>query len=114
MRISDWSSDVCSSDLAGPKIFRAPALRDQVDRLGRAAGEDNFLLAPTDEARPAPPRRRIGERHFGRAERTSVVSGKSVSVRVDLGGRRIMKKENTKLTIYVTTYSLTDNKQHTS
>src|SRR3546814_17821440 len=30
----------------------------------------------------------------GTADRKSVVSGKSVSVRVDLGGRRIIKKKN--------------------
>src|SRR3546814_21158225 len=30
-------------------------------------------------------------------DRKSVVEGKSVSVRVDLGGRRIIKKKNTKL-----------------
>src|SRR3546814_11246904 len=30
------------------------------------------------------------------ADRKSVVSGKSVSVRVDLGGRRILKKKNNK------------------
>src|SRR3546814_11670873 len=30
----------------------------------------------------------------GLGDRTSVVSGKSVSVRVDLGGRRIIKKKN--------------------
>src|SRR3546814_12777207 len=30
----------------------------------------------------------------GKIERKSVVSGKSVSVRVDLGGRRAMKKNN--------------------
>src|SRR3546814_18631099 len=45
-------------------------------------------------------RRQRGLRHDGRrggpatAERKSVVSGKSVSVRVDLGGRRIIKKKN--------------------
>src|SRR3546814_18211657 len=31
---------------------------------------------------------------FARGDRKSVVSGKSVSVRVDLGGRRILKKKN--------------------
>src|SRR3546814_20069702 len=31
-------------------------------------------------------------------DRKSVVEGKSVSVRVDLGGRRIIKKKNTKST----------------
>src|SRR3546814_11710751 len=34
-----------------------------------------------------------------RADRKSVVSGKSVSVRVDLGGRRVIKKKNTSSTI---------------
>src|SRR3546814_20545667 len=39
---------------------------------------------------------RHGQRQFGMAEdRKSVVSGKSVSVRVDLGGRRIIKKRKT-------------------
>src|SRR3546814_17381062 len=32
-------------------------------------------------------------------DRKSVVSGKSVSVRVDLGGRRIIKKQNTAITL---------------
>src|SRR3546814_19968358 len=35
------------------------------------------------------------------ADRKSVVSGKSVSVRVDLGGRRIIKKTNKKRTMEV-------------
>src|SRR3546814_11842161 len=33
--------------------------------------------------------------HAAQPDRKSVVSGKSVSVRVDLGGRRIIKKKNT-------------------
>src|SRR3546814_11533189 len=40
-----------------------------------------------------------------REDRKSVVSGKSVSVRVDLGGRRILKKKNTKT--HMTTSNLT-------
>src|SRR3546814_12933062 len=37
---------------------------------------------------------------FGEAvDRKSVVKGKSVSVRVDLGGRRIIKKNNTTITL---------------
>src|SRR3546814_18058367 len=32
MRISDWSSDVCSSDLYAPQV---PGRDDRVDRLGR-------------------------------------------------------------------------------
>src|SRR3546814_13180931 len=34
-------------------------------------------------------------------DRKSVVSGKSVSVRVDLGGRRILKKKNTSKPMYI-------------
>src|SRR3546814_18791662 len=34
---------------------------------------------------------------IGSLDRKSVVSGKSVSVRVDLGGRRIIKKKNNKV-----------------
>src|SRR3546814_16901997 len=44
-------------------------------------------------------------------DRKSVVSGKSVSVRVDLGGRRIIKTKNTnKQTNHQVTYHLTDIK----
>src|SRR3546814_20820414 len=39
--------------------------------------------------------RKAGPLHRDRSDRKSVVSGKSVSVRVDLGGRRIIKKKNT-------------------
>src|SRR3546814_17658829 len=39
---------------------------------------------------------RAGRRHGGAVDRKSVVEGKSVSVRVDLGGRRIIKNKNSK------------------
>src|SRR3546814_15219556 len=80
MRISDWSSDVCSSDL-----LRAGGRRD---RRRDAPGQ----------RRGAAPRRRGRRLRRGRrrTDRKSVVSGKSVSVRVDLGGRRIIKKKNNK------------------
>src|SRR3546814_18011683 len=90
MHISDWSSDVCSSDLRGPapryggrahppRSWRAPRnLRPR--RLSRA-------LAPPRA--PAAPRR-----GSWRSEERRV--GKSVSVRVDLGGRLIIKKKNNK------------------
>src|SRR3546814_17042175 len=87
MRISDWSSDVCSSDLptAAERIderleeLAQSALRQE--RGDWAAGE----RGPATDGAPAGRRRR-------RTDRKSVVSGKSVSVRVDLGGRRIIKK----------------------
>src|SRR3546814_16070680 len=69
MRISDWSSDVCSSDLSN-------CGEEHDDVLWAAGG-----LSPARQADHA-------------SDRKSVVSGKSVSVRVDLGGRRIIKKKN--------------------
>src|SRR3546814_10595313 len=46
-------------------------------------------------SRSSRPQRRAGSRQ-ARSDRTSVVEGKSVSVRVDLGGRRIIKKKTQK------------------
>src|SRR3546814_11691059 len=89
MRISDWSSDVCSSDLdrAADGAVRA----DGLDRLDLAGRLRRGGLGLTDHAA----RERGGGRDAARA-RKSVVLGKSVSVGVDLGGRRIRKKKNTK------------------
>src|SRR3546814_18476772 len=104
MRISDWSSDVCSSDLPCPSgLDLQQAGRKALVDADRAAGRVRncpFLRRQHDHAR-----------HFGafggggparrqpRLDRKSVVSGKSVSVRVDLGGRRIIKKKNKKMII---------------
>src|SRR3546814_15152034 len=95
MRISDWSSDVCSSNLA-PFTFR---VGKRTIRTGIA-----WCCASSDLGRQ--PRRRIGcarrgreglsgchPAHHGR-ERESVVEGKSVSVRVDLGRRGLLQKKN--------------------
>src|SRR3546814_13645411 len=95
MRISDWSSDVCSSDLfeAGIDLdcvfigeARAGLLKLIADTV-----HEHFLADPGTATGVAP-----GWHHRRRIEgdRKSVVSGKSVSVRVDLGGRRIIKKKN--------------------
>src|SRR3546814_11932562 len=105
MRISDWSSDVCSSDLwrwAGTRQrkFRAcPALcstfpharATAMQRCGPCQGERPCL-------RPAPclaAARARGKalQSTGHADRKSVAEGKRVSVRVDLGGRRTIKKK---------------------
>src|SRR3546814_19238027 len=109
MRISDWSSDVCSSDLhsrAGRAVRRRPRRAHLLCR-GAVAGRPGrkqpgrswqVLRSPESAdpegfarnlVRPQSPRRSA-------ADRKSVVSGKSVSVRVDLGGRRIIKKKKTK------------------
>src|SRR3546814_21008407 len=89
MRISDWSSDVCSSDLAEP---RAP-LRALVGlRPGRLTGGVAVLAVVAA----------TGQEHERQQDRKSVVSGKSVSVRVDLGGRRLIKTKTTNHTTYNT------------
>src|SRR3546814_13227508 len=58
-------------------------------------------LPPRQQRRAARPAERIADeavREDRAIDRKSVVSGKSVSVRVDLGGRRIIKKKKTKIT----------------
>src|SRR3546814_12273546 len=90
MRISDWSSDVCSSDLQPAavdvrlrQVEHVPARLDQPQR---------------------PPEH--GQQHVGRADEEQQQIGRAscrervLSVRVDLGGRRIIKNkkyENTLL-----------------
>src|SRR3546814_16863560 len=96
MRISDWSSDVCSSDL--PHAHRC--------RLAKSIGARAILLAAdTDEqdyegidthdiARLADRASRL-DAFQAYPDGKRVVSGKSVAVRVDLGGRRISTNNNT-------------------
>src|SRR3546814_11084430 len=106
MRISDWSSDVCSSDLRRPQ--------------DRAQGVDQLLAAVVGDGDGQHQgimtlRRLLGgldrraqggwqeveaaggaDAHLALVhDRKSVVSGKRVSVRVDLGGRLIIKKQKT-------------------
>src|SRR3546814_11769193 len=120
MRISDWSSDVCSSDLCG----RSRRGRGRVGgawRLGDGAlegrrqgsgdgiepGERHHRAERVDDASDdrrwkAERRDLCGEQagdlvvELAAGDRKSVVEGKSVSVRVDLGGRRIIKKKKKK------------------
>src|SRR3546814_15202128 len=103
MRISDWSSDVCSSDLE--------QVRQQVriDRAApRAAPQPALSPGPRKQRqgqqRPQPVRaqevqrfERLRERLRTHVDRKSGVEGKSGSVRVDLGGRRILKKKKHKI-----------------
>src|SRR3546814_17780653 len=109
MRISDWSSDVCSSDL--PRRRRRTPMRVMV-----------FVKATEDSERGLPPAAEMTElfeamgkfneelvnagvmidgdglkpSSAGKRDRKSGVEGKSVSVRVDRGGRRILKKKKRK------------------
>src|SRR3546814_10980008 len=107
MRISDWSSDVCSSDLdqnlRQEYQHAAETREDAVDQQAleravrqalrgqRAERHDAGADAVHDRRRP---------REHGledqKQDRKSVVEGKGVSVRVDLGGSRNIKKKNNK------------------
>src|SRR3546814_13988984 len=139
MRISDWSSDVCSSDLPCPAKWRATArpmpdpppvmkiafrairslltlmsMRHDAKSAPRSSGNRGLAKSggareeSADDPRPSldPPvaadavrgPRHPGARRSGRElvqprlDRKSGVSGKSVAVRVDLVGRRILQK----------------------
>src|SRR3546814_11254649 len=108
MRISDWSSVVCSSDLAtsllanpaaGGGLFTKP---ESLKRAAQLAGtqiavDAPIQLAATGQYDPA----MAGISALGgvmstphRRDRKSGVEGKRVSVRVDLGGRCIIKKKS--------------------
>src|SRR3546814_11145910 len=116
MRISDWSSDVCSSDLQFVLLVEihaelnaetfAKRRRDQTgprrgahQREGRqvdADGSRRRSLAD-NEIELKILHRRIEDFLHRRVDRKRVVEGKSVSVRVDLGCRRINKKKKEKI-----------------
>src|SRR3546814_15367105 len=102
MRISDWSSDVCSSDLErapGDAIGAKPVEDRPVEaRRGgdRGVGMERIIVArEAVDQRLLGPGCKFGALVRGRGDRKSVVWGKSVSVRVDLGGRGIIKKKKT-------------------
>src|SRR3546814_13489673 len=116
MRISDWSSDVCSSDLGEIILQAVLPLADQdhvagepgrlehvdgevgdgclqringVQRIIFGAEQAPLLGCPGGEDERAV---RLLPRLEGARDRKSVVSGTSVSVLVNLGGSRIIKK----------------------
>src|SRR3546814_16711025 len=107
MRISDWSSDVCSSDLLDERevdhaflafghavehreiaFLDPPFLERALEalvRLGVACEQQaarGVAVEPMHRLRPA------------LEDRQRVVEGKSVSVRVDRSGGRILKRKN--------------------
>src|SRR3546814_19687391 len=114
MRISDWSSDVCSSDLlvGGHHMVRAIAIGGgQFDHLvhhlfgiaGATAELEAALAQRGDTRQRAGDQRRVladlGDLQrrkalINRRDRKSVDEGKSASVRVELGGRRRINKKN--------------------
>src|SRR3546814_17276372 len=114
MRISDWSSDVCSSDVRGDLARRTFALHRQ--SLRKSPGDGGILKQGLRPARIDEPGRddvgadillpELGCKILdqlclrGSAPRledlTSVAEGKSVSVRVDPGVRRAGQKKKQK------------------
>src|SRR3546814_21157332 len=120
MRISGGSSDVCSSDLIANARAALAAAEARVTALGGSgigqarealrlaqlsyrAGKSSLIeLLDAQQAYASTPAELIaarparGEAHatLGRQYRTSAVSGKSVSVRVELGGRGIITQKN--------------------
>src|SRR3546814_15326594 len=98
MRISDWSSDVCSSDLRRVQPAQHAAdLRQFVHQLGLVLEAARRVHDQNVDAGGG--RLLDGVDHDASrvaallADRKSVVWGKSVSVRLDLGGRVIIKKK---------------------
>src|SRR3546814_10947893 len=109
MLISDWSSDVCSSDLLGDagdlrlviahRIetlaqalvgFPEPARLPEID-VARQFANDDQIDRPRDFRTQGGRIGKLGEKLC--RDRKSVVEGKSVSVRVVLGGRRYLTKK---------------------
>src|SRR3546814_11859958 len=109
MRISDWSSDVCSSDLHRLPVDALHTLH--VEECGNPLGLPVVFLHGGPGAGLStyhrrffdPARYRIvlfDQRGCGQPtpfaelpDRKSVGEGKSVAVRVDRGGRRVMKNK---------------------
>src|SRR3546814_17872727 len=101
MRISDWSSALCSSDLArglelDPENVAAAMARGLSVVQGDADTDlgyyqdDSFDYAILSQTLQTTKRPDLVIGHLLRA-RTSVVRGMRGSVRVDIGGRRIIK-----------------------
>src|SRR3546814_13851977 len=100
MRISDWSSDVCSSDLAAYLVLigLAGAVARMVGGDYGELAQGLFLCVALGaggllflSARARAWLSVTISKHV--LDRKRVVLGKSVSVRLDFGGRRILQKK---------------------
>src|SRR3546814_20943304 len=98
MRISDWSSDVCSSDLvtgssrwvgwSGSGAWRTTG---SAAFPAEEAADDGAVEGGEDREHDDP--EQGGEDDREEQDRKSVVQGKRGSVLVDLGGRGIIQKK---------------------
>src|SRR3546814_15409591 len=100
MRISDWSSDVCSSDLllmicVGYEEFGQAIRAASIEAVHRGNRLDPTAHTPSGHENDQV--YRFGDQPLRHIDRKSVVLGKSVSVRVDLGGRSIIKKKHQRI-----------------
>src|SRR3546814_6703982 len=95
VRISDWSSDVCSSDLSGSRSL-LPAVIVPLVSDGELT-KSSKSSCPTSRSTCSRSRSRgDAAQDTSRSEERRV--GKELSVRVDLGGRRIITKKIQSLT----------------
>src|SRR3546814_14106727 len=101
MRISDWSADVCSSDLCAIASHRHPVAGARQPRCVvrcAATAQEHAAHRLAHARRPGASGERAGiaDRTFRSAvpDRTRVGEGKSVSVRVDIVDGGIIKKKN--------------------
>src|SRR3546814_18705388 len=105
MRISDWSSDVCSSDLVEAGAVGVGVGQQRLvvlERLGHLGGAPVRVTGPQAGVRVGPRSeiRTVSNRCTcvksvanASGARESVGWGKRVAVRFNLGGRRVLQKK---------------------
>src|SRR3546814_14082010 len=109
MRISDWSSDVCSSDLINATLPESPtkkaprvrsrwgALCNERERARRPGIAQSYHARTSSGSYPGWPRKQAIQARClgadgGQEDRKSAVEGKRGSVGVDFVGTRILKQ----------------------
>src|SRR3546814_5699831 len=96
MRIRDWSSDVCSSDLLASHEPRITRITESEARfiLQRACAHGETAAGQWEQDNgDGRNRHRWRNAAHDRGDRKTGVQGTSESVRVDLGGSRLVKKK---------------------
>src|SRR3546814_11190558 len=114
LRISDWSSDVCSSDLGcstdcrsrRPRAPPPPGRPRHGCRYSRRRRSEEFSNPHLCHVQSRPPNSRFGGscKEGDQGVRKRVVSGREVDVRGELGRRRFRKKKKTMSQHYKKSY----------